>query len=94
MPMSNEKLELKINEYAWTELCQAQGKLRLAGNWLIPFLGLVGLVYLVWFGLVNEDDFNRPQVPLKVGKVKLELQFGTIPGQSGPVRVGPVQEWL
>ena len=64
-------------------------------------LGLVedGLVWfgLVWFGrfgrfgLVNEDDFYRPQVPLKEAKATLELQLGTIPGRSGPGRSGSVR---
>ena len=49
------------------------------------------MVGLVWFGLVNEDDFNRPQVPLKEAKATLELQLGTIPGRSGPGRSGSVR---
>ena len=44
------------------------------------------MVGLVWFGLVNEDVFKRPQVPLKVAKAKLELHLGTIPAWVGPVR--------
>ena len=59
----------------------------------LVWYGRFGLIGLVWFGLVlgNEDDFNRPQVPLKVAKVKLELQLRTIPGRSGPGRSGPVR---
>ena len=67
---------------------------------LVISFGLVGQVLIgrfdlfgfVWFGLVKEDDFKRPQVPLKVAKAKLELQLGTIPGRSGSVRFGSVQQ--
>ena len=63
--------------------------------------GLFGLVWfglgcfgLVWFGrlgVVNEDDFRRPQVPLKVAKAKLELHIEPIPARVGSVRSGPVR---
>ena len=36
--------------------------------------------------MVNEDDFKRPQVPLKVAKAKLEPHLGTIPVRVGPIR--------
>ena len=39
---------------------------------------MVCLVWLVLFGLVNEDDLERPQVPSKVANAKLELHLGTI----------------
>ena len=40
--------------------------------------GLVGLVWQIWFGLVNEDNLKGPLVPLKVAKSSLELHLGTI----------------
>ena len=51
----------------------------------------VGLVWLVWFGLVNEDNLKRSLVPLKVALASLELNIGTIPGLVGPGHVGLVQ---
>ena len=42
-----------------------------------------GLVWFGWFGLVNEDGFKRPKVPVKEAKAKLELPLGPIPGRSG-----------
>ena len=49
---------------------------------------MVGFVWYVWFGLLNEDDFKGPLVPLKVAKSSLELHFGTIPGRLGSGRLG------
>ena len=49
--------------------------------------GLVGLVWLVWFSLVNEDDLKRPLVPSKVSKASLELHLRTILGGVGSGRV-------
>ena len=47
---------------------------------------MVCLVWLVLFGLVNEDDLERPQVPSKVANAKLELHLGTILDRFGSVR--------
>ena len=49
----------------------------------LVWYGRFGLVWLVWFGLVNVDDLKRPLVPLKVAKPSLELHLGTIPGRVG-----------
>ena len=50
-----------------------------------------GLVWFGRFGLVNEDDFRRPQVPLKEAKASLKLHLGTIPVRVGSGRVGPIK---
>ena len=51
---------------------------------------MVGLVWYVLFGLLNEDDFKGPLVPLKVAKSSLELHLGTILVRVGSVGVGSV----
>ena len=49
---------------------------------------MVGLVWLVWFSLVNEDDLKRPLVPSKVSKASLELHLRTIPGRVASAGLG------
>ena len=55
--------------------------------WYIWFgsFGSVGLVLLVWFGLVNKDDLKRSPVPSKLAIARLELNLGTILGWVGPI---------
>ena len=71
------------------------GKVRRGPAWcqvLSGRFGLVGLVLLVWFSLVNENDLKRPLVPSKVSKASLELHLRTIPGGVGSGRLGWVQQ--
>ena len=53
--------------------------------------GKVGLVRFVWFGSVNEDNFKRFLLPLKVPIASLELNLGTILVRVGSGRVGSVR---